>query len=280
MNLDSKIYLAGNTGMVGSAILKNLQSKGYRNFVFSPYPKYDLINQATVDQFFSLERPDIVIDAAAKVGGIVANNTFRAQFIYENLMIQNNLIQAAHKYEVEKFLFLGSSCIYPRNCPQPMREELLLSDKLEPTNEPYAIAKIAGIKMCENYYHQYGNNFISVMPTNLYGSDDNFDLTTSHVIPALIRKFHESKIYNQDQVEVWGSGNPKREFMFVDDMAAASVYILENLTAEQLDKWGVSHINIGTGTDITIKELATLIGEVVGFNGKIIFNSGWFARES
>ena len=269
----SKIYIAGNTGMVGSAILRNLESKGFDNFIFTPYPEYDLTDQRTVMDFFNNEKPDYVIDAAAKVGGILANNSFRAQFIYENLMIQNHLIHAAHLSGVKKFLFLGTSCIYPRDCHQPIKEEYLLTGLLEQTNEPYAIAKIAGIKMCENYFRQYGSNFISVMPTNLYGPQDNFDLNSSHVIPALLRKFHDAKLYNETQVEVWGTGNPKREFLFVDDMADACVYLLENLEAEELYSSGITHINIGSGKDLSISELARRIGNVVGYTGKIIFDT-------
>ena len=259
--------------MVGSAILRNLESKGYTNFVFTPYPEYDLTNQKTVEDFFRKEKPEFVIDAAAKVGGILANNTYRAQFIYENLMIQNNIIHNAHVFGVKKLLFLGSSCIYPRDCPHPIKEEYLLTGLLEPTNEPYAIAKIAGIKMCENYYRQYGSNFISVMPTNLYGPGDNFDLNCSHVIPALIRKFHEAKTSNTPQVEVWGTGNPKREFLYVDDMADASVFLMENLEAEKLYAGGVTHLNIGSGSDLSIRDLAKTIAEVVEYGGNIIFDT-------
>ena len=273
MDKHSKIYIAGHTGMVGSAILRNLEAKGYSKFVFSPFPEYDLINQKTVQDFFTNEKPEYVIDAAAKVGGILANNTLRAQFIYENLMIQNNIIHAAYVHKVKKLLFLGSSCIYPKNCPQPMKEEYLLTGLLEPTNEPYAIAKIAGIKMCENYYRQYGCNFISVMPTNLYGPGDNFDLNNSHVIPALIRKLHDAKKANTLKVEVWGSGNAKREFLHVEDMADACVYLMENLDAEELYSSGVTHINIGSGQDLSIKELAITVGEIVGFKGELVFDT-------
>jgi GDP-L-fucose synthase len=215
-----------------------------------------------------------VIDAAAKVGGILANNTYRAQFIYENMMIQNNLIHAAHEHKVKKLLFLGSSCIYPKLAPQPMKEEYLLSGELEYTNEPYAIAKIAGIKMCENYFRQYGDNFISVMPTNLYGPNDNFDLQSSHVLPALIRKFHEAKIENSDVVEVWGSGKSKREFLYVEDLAEACVYILENINAETLnDRMGISHLNIGCGEDISISDLACIIGDIIDYKGEIRYDT-------
>jgi GDP-L-fucose synthase len=272
MEKNAKIYIAGHNGMVGSAIHRNLKSKGYTNFVFTPYPDYDLTDQSTVREFFLLEKPDYVIDAAAKVGGILANNSYRAQFIYENLMIQNNLIHNAYLNKVKKFLFLGSSCIYPRDCAQPMKEEYLLSGALEPTNEPYAIAKIAGIKMCENYYRQYGCNYISLMPTNLYGPRDNFDLKTSHVIPALIRKFHEAKQLKAPNVQIWGSGKPKREFLFVEDMADACVFIMENVEADDIYSKGITHLNIGSGTDITINELAEAIKSVTRYEGYIIYD--------
>ncbi len=269
----SNIYLAGHNGMVGSAILRNLQSKGYNNFVFTPHTEYDLTRQQTVHAFFEKEKPEYVIIAAAKVGGILANDTFRGQFVYENLMIQNNLIHQAFVYNVKKLLFLGSSCIYPRECPQPIKEEYLLTGPLEQTNEPYAIAKIAGIKMCENYFRQYGSNFISVMPTNLYGPGDNFDLQTSHVIPAMLRKFHEAKIANKPSVEVWGSGKPLREFLYVDEMAAACVFILENVDGSDIYGNGLTHLNIGTGQDISIGELARLIAKVVSYSGEIAFDT-------
>jgi GDP-L-fucose synthase len=274
MNKTSKIYLAGHNGMVGSAILRNLRSKGYSNFVFTPHKEYDLTNQQTVQAFFEKEKPEYVIIAAAKVGGILANDTFRGQFIYENLMIQNNLIHQAFVHNVKKLLFLGSSCIYPRECPQPIKEEYLLTGPLEPTNEPYAIAKIAGIKMCENYFRQYGSNFISVMPTNLYGPGDNYDLKTSHVIPALLRKFHESKIANEPSVKVWGSGKPLREFLYVDEMATACVFIVENVDGSQIYGNGLTHLNVGTGEDISIGELARLIGKVISYEGEITFDAG------
>ena len=274
MEKNSKIYIAGHNGMVGSAIVRSLKSKGYDNLVFIPSQKYNLINQQIVNDFFEREKPDYVIDAAAKVGGILANNTYRAQFIYENMMIQNNLIHAAHEHKVKKLLFLGSSCIYPKLAPQPMKEEYLLSGELEYTNEPYAIAKIAGIKMCENYFRQYGDNFISVMPTNLYGPNDNFDLQSSHVLPALIRKFHEAKIENSDVVEVWGSGKSKREFLYVEDLAEACVYILENINAETLnDRMGISHLNIGCGEDISISDLACIIGDIIDYKGEIRYDT-------
>jgi len=326
-----KIYIAGHKGMVGSAIIRNLESKGYTNFVYRTKEELDLTNQAAVDSFFKEEKPVYVFLAAAKVGGIVANNTYRAQFIYENLMIQNNIIHASYKYGVEKLLFLGSSCIYPKNAPQPLKEEYLLTGVLEETNEPYAIAKIAGIKMCENYYRQYGCNFISVMPTNLYGPNDNYDLEKSHVLPALIRKFHLghcletnnwetikqdlnirpiegitgentkeeildiltrygiSFVRSQDRpitssplrslspspslsvsVNLWGTGEVYREFLHVDDMADACVYLMENVDASKLYKeLKQTHINIGTGIDLTIKELAEQVKGIVGFEGDI-----------
>jgi len=273
MDVHSKIYIAGHDGMVGSAIMRNLQQKGYGNFITLGYPDLDLIRQDQVEVFFESEQPDIVIDAAAKVGGILANNTYRGQFIYENLMIQNNLIHAAHEYGVKKLLFLGSSCIYPKLAPQPLKEEYLLTGSLELTNEPYAIAKIAGIKMCENYFRQYNDNFISVMPTNLYGLNDNFNIQNAHVIPAMINKFHNAKNNNIDCVELWGSGTPLREFMFVEDMADACVFILQKLNAKDLyNDLKISHINIGIGTETSIIELAKTIMKVVGFNGKIIFD--------
>ncbi len=274
MKKNSKIYIAGHNGMVGSAIVRNLKSKGYNNLVFTHYSEYNLINQQQVADFFSKEHPDYVIDAAAKVGGILENTTYRAQFIYENMMIQNNLIHAGHEYKIKKLLFLGSSCIYPKLAAQSMKEEYLLRGELEYTNEPYAIAKISGIKMCENYYRQYGDNFISVMPTNVYGPNDNFNLQSSHVLPALIRKCHEAKKNNDEYVVVWGSGKPKREFLYVDDLANACVYLLENLDAEQLyDKMEVSHINIGCGEDLSIAKLANMIAKVVDFKGGIRYDS-------
>jgi GDP-L-fucose synthase len=269
----SKIYIAGDTGMVGSAILRNLKSKGYTNFIFTRFPEYDLSDQKTVRDFFEKEKPDYVIDAAAKVGGILANNSYRAQFIYENMMIQNNLIHSAHVSGVKKLLFLGSSCIYPRDCVQPIKEEYLLTGLLESTNEPYAIAKISGIKMCENYFRQYGSNFISVMPTNLYGPGDNYDLNSSHVIPALIRKFHNAKEAQSSEVDIWGTGRPKREFLYVEDMADACVFLLENLDADELYSSGITHINIGSGVDLSIKELAYTIRDVIGFVGKLAFDA-------
>ena len=278
MEKNSKIYLAGHKGLVGSAILKNLTCKGYENIITRTHAELDLINQQAVAEFFEAEKPEYVILAAAKVGGIVANNTYRADFIYENLQIQNNVIHQSYLHGVKKLLFLGSTCIYPKNAPQPMPEDSLLTSPLEYTNEPYAIAKIAGIKMCESYNIQYGTNFISVMPTNLYGPNDNFDLETSHVLPALLRKMHEAKINNAPKVEIWGSGNPRREFLYSEDMADACVFIMENRnfkdTYDKADKEIRStHINIGTGEDISIKELAYLIKEIVGYQGELYFNT-------
>ena len=251
--------------MVGSAILRELKKRGYSNFVYATSSELDLRNQAQVNSFFEKETPDYVVLAAAKVGGIVANNTYRADFIYENLMIEANVIQAAHVNKVTKLLFLGSSCIYPKLAPQPLKEEYLLTGELEPTNEPYAIAKIAGIKLCESYRDQYGDNFISVMPTNLYGPNDNYDLKNSHVLPALLRKFHTAKVENTPSVEIWGSGSPKREFLHVNDLAEACVFLLE-------DYEGTDWLNIGTGTDVSIKDLALLVKKVVGYDGELKFD--------
>ncbi|MEA3352944.1 MAG: GDP-L-fucose synthase [Campylobacterota bacterium] len=345
MDKSSKIYIAGHRGLVGSAIVKNLESKGYTNLVYRTHKELDLTNQNEVEEFFKKEKPQYVILAAAKVGGIVANNTYRADFIYENLAIQNNVIHNAYKYGVEKLLFLGSTCIYPKNAPQPMKENSLLTSPLEYTNEPYAIAKIAGIKMCESYNLQYGTNFISVMPTNLYGPNDNFDLEKSHVLPALIRKIHLAKLIDSDQcseisaqnwhlimqdlnanpienvdgnsskkeilnilekygikklntenrtlktsVEIWGSGKPRREFLYSEDMADACIYLMENTDFEEIvqkslpttnyplqtgfsDEIRNIHLNIGTGVDISIGELAELIKNIIGFKGKLYFNT-------
>ncbi|SNX52925.1 GDP-L-fucose synthase [Thermoanaerobacterium sp. RBIITD] len=266
MNRDSKIYVAGHRGLVGSAIVRNLESKGYTNIIKRTHKELDLTNQEAVRRFFEEEKPEYVFLAAAKVGGIHANNTYPADFIYENLMIQNNVIKAAHDFKVKKLLFLGSTCIYPKMAPQPIKEEYLLSGYLEPTNEAYAIAKIAGLKMCQFFKRQYGDNFISCMPTNLYGPNDNFDLNNSHVMPALIRKFHEAKVNNLPYVEVWGTGKPLREFLYVDDMADACVFLMENYDGEE-------HVNIGTGQEVSIRELAEMIKEVVGFEGEIVFNT-------
>jgi GDP-L-fucose synthase len=277
MNKNSKIYIAGHNGLVGSAIVTNLESKGFTNLIFRTHSELDLINQEAVSQFFSVEKPEYVILAAAKVGGIVANNTYRAEYIYENLQIQNNVIHNSYLHKVRKLLFLGSTCIYPKNSPQPMKEESLLTSELEFTNEPYAIAKIAGIKMCESYNIQYGTNFISVMPTNLYGPKDNFDLENSHVLPALLRKMHEAKENNEPRVEIWGSGKPRREFLYSEDMADACVYLLENWEfehAKTLNSKEIrnTHINIGTGTDISIIDLANMIKNIVGYMGMLYFN--------
>ncbi len=273
----SKIYIAGHRGLVGSAIVKNLESKGYTNLVYRTHKELDLLDSSAVAEFFKVEKPEYVILAAAKVGGIVANNTYRADFIYENLQIQNNVIHQSYIHGVTKLLFLGSTCIYPKNAPQPMPEDCLLTSPLEYTNEPYAIAKIAGIKMCESYNLQYGTNFISVMPTNLYGPNDNFDLETSHVLPALLRKMHEAKLNNTPQVEIWGSGKPRREFLYSEDMADACVFLLESRDFK--DTYNTddkeirnTHINIGTGVDISIKELALTIKTIVGYKGKLYFN--------
>ena len=324
MDKNSKIYIAGHRGLVGSAIVKNLESKGYTNLVYRTHSELDLTDQRAVGDFFEAEKPEYVILAAAKVGGIVANNTYRADFIYENLAIQNSVIHQSYLHGVTKLLFLGSTCIYPKECPQPMKEEYLLTSALEYTNEPYAIAKIAGIKMCESYNIQYGTNFISVMPTNLYGPNDNFDLEKSHVLPAMIRKIHCAKLLNEkkydevmndlslnsieeakaylagfgvdeNSVEIWGSGKPRREFLYSEDMADACVFLLENRdfndlirhsvldteSNQQLDsvsKHGMTeirntHINIGTGVDITIAELASMIKEIIGFKGELYFNT-------
>ena len=307
MKKESKIYIAGHRGLVGSAIVKNLESKGYNNLIYRTHAELNLSDSRSVEEFFQAEKPEYVILAAAKVGGIVANNTYRAEFIYENMQIQNNVIHQAYKSGVEKLLFLGSTCIYPKDAPQPMPEDSLLTSPLEYTNEPYAIAKIAGIKMCESYNIQYGTNFISVMPTNLYGPNDNFDLEKSHVLPALIRKIHLAKLLNEGKddavvadlglssieeakeyltgfgvdskkVEIWGTGNPRREFLYSEDMADACIYLLENRnfkdTYSPEDKEiRNTHINIGTGIDISIKELAFVIQDIIGFKGEFYFNS-------
>jgi len=265
MDKMSKIYLAGHRGLVGSALKKKLESKGYDNLIFRTHRELDLTNQKVVNEFFKQEKPEYVFLAAAKVGGILANNTYPAEFIYENLMIEANIIHASFKYGVKKLLFLGSSCIYPKLAPQPLKEEYLLTGSLEETNEAYAVAKIAGIELCKHYNQQYGTNFISVMPTNLYGQNDNFDLETSHVMPALIRKFHEAKVKNEPEVVIWGTGKPFREFLHVDDMADACVYLMENFNTDDIGKF----VNIGVGKDITIGELAALIKEIVGFEGEI-----------
>lgn len=307
MHKNSKIYLAGHKGLVGSAIKRQLESQEYTNLIYKTHKELDLINAEAVLKFFTTEKPEYVILAAAKVGGILANNTYRADFIYQNLQIQNNIIHNSYVYGVKKLLFLGSTCIYPKDALQPIKEEYLLTNTLEYTNEPYAIAKIAGLKMCESYNLQYGTNFISVMPTNLYGINDNFDLENSHVLPALLRKIHLAKLYHQNKqdailqdlkmqnfeeaknylhrfgiqpncVEIWGSGNPRREFLYADDMANACVFIMQNLDFQDLctkDSTQIrnTHINIGTGEDISIKELALLIKDIVGFEGSFEFNT-------
>lgn len=262
MELNSKIYIAGHRGMVGSAIMRNLQKKGYTNIITRTSAELDLRNSQAVSDFFAAEKPEYVFLAAAKVGGIQANNIYRADFIYENLMIQNNVIHQAHVNDVKKLMFLGSSCIYPKLAPQPLKEDYLLSGFLEETNEPYAIAKIAGIKMCESYHRQYGRNFISVMPTNMYGPNDNYNLNNSHVLPALIRKFHDAKENNLPFVEMWGTGTPMREFLHADDLGDACVYLMNTYNGEKF-------VNIGSGTDLTIKDLALLIKDIVGYKGEI-----------
>jgi GDP-L-fucose synthase len=266
MEKKSKIFVAGHRGMVGSAIVKDLENQGYTNIIYKTSSELNLINQQAVASFFESEKPEYVFLAAAKVGGIIANNTYRADFIYENILIQSNVIHQSYLNNVKKLLFLGSTCIYPKLAPQPLKEDYLLTGLLEETNEPYAIAKIAGIKMCDAYRAQYGCNFISVMPTNLYGFNDNYDLQNSHVLPALLRKFHEAKINNQTQVEVWGTGEPLREFLHASDMANACVYLMQNYNDE-------GFVNIGTGNEISIKELAFLIKKIVDFKGDIIFDS-------
>lgn len=280
INKNVKLYIAGHKGMVGSALMRKFQAEGFANIVTRTFEELDLRRQKDIEAFFEKEKPSYVIIAAAKVGGILANNTYRAEFIYDNLMIETNLIHTAYRSGVEKLIFLGSSCIYPKNAPQPLKEEYLLSGYLEATNEPYAIAKIAGIKMCENYYKQYGCNFYSVMPTNLYGPNDNYDLNTSHVLPALIRKFHEAKVGSNkvtkgqsDSVVVWGTGKPRREFLYVDDLADAVYYLINKIDAKDLYAKEISLINVGTGEDLTIAELAALVGKVVGFDGEISYNS-------
>ncbi len=266
MKKHSKIYVAGHRGLVGSAILRKLRESDYQNLVLRTRQELDLTRQSKVEALFDQERPEYVFLAAAKVGGIQANNTYPAEFIYNNLRIQTNVIHASYVFNVKKLLFLGSSCIYPKLCPQPMKEEYLLSDYLEPTNEPYAIAKIAGIKMCQAYNRQYTTNFISAMPTNLYGPHDNFDLETSHVLPALIRKFHEAKMTGQKESVVWGTGTPRREFLHVDDLADACIFLMNNYDQNEI-------VNIGIGEDLTIRELAELISGIVGFRGKLRFDT-------
>lgn len=266
MNKNSKIFVAGHRGLVGSALVRNLQKNGYENILVKERAELDLLNQSVVSDFFEQEKPEYVFLAAAKVGGILANKEKKADFIYENLQIQNNIIYSAWKHGVKKLLFLGSSCIYPKLCPQPIKEEYLLTGLLEESNDAYAIAKIAGIKMCQSFNAQYGTNFISVMPTNLYGPNDNFDLTSSHVLPAMIRKFHEAKENNQKEVMLWGTGSPMREFLHVDDLAAATVHLMNTYDGSDI-------VNIGTGEDVTIKELAEMTKKVVGFEGDIAWDT-------
>ncbi|NJN25956.1 MAG: GDP-L-fucose synthase [Cyclobacteriaceae bacterium] len=266
MDKGNKIYVAGHRGMVGSALIRKLLSEGYEHIITRTSSELDLRSQLDVANFFVEEQPDYVFLAAAKVGGIIANNTFRAEFLYDNLMIQNNVIHQSYLAKVKKLMFLGSSCIYPKMAPQPLREDALLTGLLEPTNEPYAIAKIAGMKMCDAYRDQYGCNFISVMPTNLYGPNDNYDLKNSHVLPALIRKFHEAKTNSQQKVEIWGTGSPKREFMHVDDLASACFFLMQHF-----DEPGF--VNIGVGKDVSIKDLAMLIKTIVGFEGELTYDT-------
>lgn len=265
MNKNDKIYVAGHRGLVGSAIVRSLERQGYTNVIGRTHKELDLCNQAAVDEFFNKEKPDVVVLAAAKVGGINANNTTPAEFAYINMQIQCNVIDCCHRYNVKKLLFLGSTCIYPRMAPQPIPEDALLTGPLEETNEAYAIAKISGLEMCKFYKRQYGDDFISCMPTNLYGPHDNYDLSGSHVMPAMIRKFHDAKVKNLPSVELWGTGTPLREFLYVDDMADACVFLLENYSGEQ-------HVNIGTGKEISIKQLAETVKSVVGYEGEIIWN--------
>lgn len=265
MKTQDKIFVAGHRGMVGSAIVRKLNQKGFSNIITRSSKELDLTNQQLVNEFFESEKPQFVFLAAAKVGGIHANNTYRADFLYQNLMMESNVIHAAYKNNVEKLFFLGSSCIYPKEAPQPLKEDYLLTGPLEQTNEPYAIAKIAGIKLCESYRRQYNCNFISAMPTNLYGPNDNYDLNNSHVLPALIRKFHTAKVESKDEVVVWGTGTPLREFLHVDDLAEACFYLMQNYNEEQL-------VNVGSGVDISIKDLALLVKKIVGFTGNLIFD--------
>lgn len=275
MNSRDKVYVAGHRGLVGSAIVRQLEARGFTNLITRTHHELDLTDQTAVREFFDAEKPDYVILAAAKVGGIHANNTYPAQFIYENLMIESNVIDAAYRNGVQRLLFLGSTCIYPKAVEQPMREDALLTDVLEPTNEPYALAKIAGIKLCESYNRQYGTDFRSVMPTNLYGVNDNFHPENSHVIPALMRRFHQAKLAGASEVVVWGTGNAMREFLYVDDMAAASLFVLEldEMTYQANTEPMLSHINVGTGVDVTIREMAKTMKRVVGFEGELVFDT-------
>ena len=275
MDLKDKIYIAGHRGLVGSAIVRQLESRGFTNLLMRTHKELDLTNQAQVQIFFKQEKPDYVILAAAQVGGIHANNTYPADFIYQNIMIEANVINSAYESKVKRLLFLGSTCIYPKAVEQPMREDALLTDVLEPTNEPYALAKIAGIKLCESYNRQHGTDFRSVMPTNLYGPNDNFHLENSHVIPALMRRFHEAKINNDTEVVVWGTGNSMREFLYVDDMVKASLFVLEldDQTYKANTQSMLSHINVGTGKDVTIREMAETMKQVVGYEGNLTFDT-------
>ena len=266
MELNARIFVAGHNGMVGSAIVRKLKELGYTNIITFDRSRLNLLNQADVQSFFNINSPEYVFVCAAKVGGIKANNEMKGDFIYENLMIQSNILKSSKDYNVKKLIFLGSSCIYPKMSPQPIKEEYLLTGPLEPTNDAYAIAKIAGIKMCQSFNQQYGTNFISVMPTNLYGPNDNYDLNNSHVLPAMIRKFHEAKLEGKEKVEIWGTGSPMREFLYVDDLADACYHLMMNYNGSEV-------VNIGTGVDITIKDLALTIKEVVGFEGEIYFNT-------
>ncbi|MEL4306291.1 GDP-L-fucose synthase [Methanococcoides sp. LMO-2] len=269
MDKNSRIFIAGHRGMVGSAIKRKLESNGYTNLLCKTHNGLDLTDQKAVNEFFQSEKPEYVFLAAAKVGGILANSTYPAEFIYQNIMIEANVIHAAYTYGAKKLLFLGSSCIYPKFAPQPMKEEYLLTGELEVTNEAYAIAKIAGIRLCKHYNQQYGTNFMSVMPTNLYGQNDNFDLESSHVMPALIRKFHEAKVEGKPEIVIWGTGLPRREFLHVDDMADACVHLMENYDESDVGEF----VNIGVGKDITIQELAELIGDIVGYEGEIVYDT-------
>ena len=269
MEIESKIFVAGHNGMVGSAITRKLNTLGYKNIISFDKKDLDLLDQKSVFEMFKNEKLDYLFIAAAKVGGINANNRFKGEFIYENIVIQSNLIHAAHINKVKKLIFLGSACIYPKNSKQPILEEYLLNGKLEPTNEPYAIAKIAGIKTCESYFKQYKDNFISIMPNNLYGPNDNYDLANSHVLPALIRKFHEAKIKNKSEVKIWGSGKPLREFLHVDDLADATIFIMNQIDAEKIYNNNISHLNVGTGDEISIADLALLVKSIVSYNGNI-----------
>jgi GDP-L-fucose synthase len=275
MNLNDKIYIAGHRGLVGSAIVRQLESRGFTNLIMRTHKELDLTNQAQVQSFFTQENPDYVILAAAKVGGIYANNTYPADFIYQNMMIEANVINSAYESKVKRLLFLGSTCIYPKSVEQPMREDALLTDVLEPTNEPYALAKIAGIKLCESYNRQHGTDFRSVMPTNLYGINDNFHPENSHVIPALMQRFHQAKVNNNPEVVVWGTGNAMREFLYVDDMAQASLFVLEldEQTYKDNTQPMLSHINVGTGKDTTIREMAETMKQVVGYEGRLTFDA-------